>query len=53
MTSKPHPPPPGEAEWATEAASAGEEGCRFYLEQYRPFRLVALRQDPDGEFLGY
>ncbi|KAI1130467.1 hypothetical protein F5Y10DRAFT_119552 [Nemania abortiva] len=25
---------------------ADEEGCRFYLEQYKPFRLAALQQDP-------
>ncbi|KAI0165539.1 hypothetical protein GGR57DRAFT_497014 [Xylariaceae sp. FL1272] len=25
-----------------------EQGCRFYLEKYKPFRLDALRQDPDA-----
>ncbi|KAI0025347.1 hypothetical protein F4780DRAFT_323804 [Xylariomycetidae sp. FL0641] len=24
------------------------EGCRFYLEQYKPFRLAALEADPDA-----
>ncbi len=38
-----------EAEWKIEAVLADEgEGCRFYLEQYKPFRLEALQQDPDG-----
>ncbi|KAI3331793.1 hypothetical protein HD806DRAFT_169716 [Xylariaceae sp. AK1471] len=27
---------------------ADEDGCRFYLEQCKPFRLASLRQDPDA-----
>ncbi|KAI0508544.1 hypothetical protein F5B22DRAFT_391143 [Xylaria bambusicola] len=25
-----------------------DDGCRFYLEQYRPFRLASLQQDPQA-----
>lgn len=35
-------------EWRIELISADDEGCRFYLDHYKPFRLVALKQDPDG-----
>ncbi len=27
---------------------ADENGCRFYLEQYKPFRLASLQQDAQG-----
>lgn len=43
--------PSDEAEWNIEAVTADEEGCRFYLEHYKPFRLEALQQDPDGRLL--
>ncbi|CAJ2513304.1 Uu.00g014230.m01.CDS01 [Anthostomella pinea] len=36
------------AEWRIETVSADEEGCLFYLDHYKPFRLMALQQDPDG-----
>ncbi|RYO98540.1 hypothetical protein DL764_007047 [Monosporascus ibericus] len=31
-----------------EHVSGKEEGCRFYLWHYKPFRLAALQQDPDA-----
>ncbi|XXG99067.1 hypothetical protein Hte_005401 [Hypoxylon texense] len=35
-------------EWEIELISPNEEGCRFYLDCYKPFRLAALKQDPDA-----
>lgn len=37
-------------EWEVEHIVADDEGCRFYLDRYKPFRLDALKQDPDGRF---
>ncbi|KAI1137033.1 hypothetical protein F5Y05DRAFT_389948 [Hypoxylon sp. FL0543] len=39
---------PGLATWAVELISADNEGRRFYLDHYKPFRLAALKQDPDA-----
>ncbi|KAI1104168.1 hypothetical protein F4804DRAFT_204514 [Jackrogersella minutella] len=36
------------AQWKVEAILADDEGCRFYLDHYKPFRLAALKQDPDA-----
>ncbi|KAI1214057.1 uncharacterized protein F4807DRAFT_455698 [Annulohypoxylon truncatum] len=36
------------ARWRIELISTDEEGCNFYLNQYKPFRLAALRRDPDA-----
>lgn len=48
----PSSPPPDEADrWTIELLAADEEGCRFYLEHYKPFRLEALQQDPDGTWV--
>ncbi|KAI1763425.1 hypothetical protein GGR53DRAFT_366869 [Hypoxylon sp. FL1150] len=35
-------------EWGIELVVADDEGSRFYLDQYKPFRLAALKQDPDA-----
>ncbi|KAF3059405.1 putative acetyltransferase protein [Daldinia childiae] len=37
----------GLTEWRIELISPDEEGSRFYLDYYKPFRLAALEQDPD------
>ena len=37
-------------DWKIESIVADDEGCRFYLDQYKPFRLAALKHDPDGRF---
>ncbi|KAI0154497.1 hypothetical protein GGR52DRAFT_464958 [Hypoxylon sp. FL1284] len=34
--------------WSIERIVANDEGCRFYLDQYKPFRLTSLKQDPDA-----
>lgn len=34
--------------WAIESIPVDDAGCAFYLSEYKPFRLTALRQDPDG-----
>ncbi|OTB01524.1 hypothetical protein M426DRAFT_215000 [Hypoxylon sp. CI-4A] len=39
---------PRPAEWKVVLLSADEEGCRFYLDSYKPFRLAALKQDFDA-----
>lgn len=36
-------------EWRIELIPPDEEGSRFYLDYYKPFRLAALEQDPDGK----
>ncbi|KAI8957464.1 hypothetical protein F5Y11DRAFT_360822 [Daldinia sp. FL1419] len=38
----------GLTEWRIELISPDDEGCRFYLDHYKPFRLAALEQDPDA-----
>lgn len=35
-------------EWALERIPADDAGLDFYLREYRPFRLTALQQDPQG-----
>jgi hypothetical protein len=35
-------------EWAIENILADETGLEFYLKEYKPFRLTALREDPQG-----
>lgn len=34
--------------WAIESIPVDDAGFAFYLSEYKPFRLTALRQDPDG-----
>ncbi|KAI1322003.1 hypothetical protein F5Y16DRAFT_404866 [Xylariaceae sp. FL0255] len=36
------------SQFQISVVSPNDEGCRFYLEQYKPFRLKALQQDPDA-----
>ncbi|KAI0882716.1 uncharacterized protein GGS22DRAFT_39696 [Annulohypoxylon maeteangense] len=36
------------AKWRIELISTDDKGCHFYLDQYKPFRLAALKQDPDA-----
>lgn len=36
-------------EWAVERIPANDAGRAFYLAQYKPFRLAALKQDPQGK----
>ncbi|KAI1459395.1 hypothetical protein F4805DRAFT_455878 [Annulohypoxylon moriforme] len=36
------------ARWRIEPIPTDNEGCQFYLDQYKPFRLAALKQDPDA-----
>ncbi|KAI0838976.1 hypothetical protein F5Y06DRAFT_296135 [Hypoxylon sp. FL0890] len=38
----------GLAEWTVELILADDEGRRFYLDHYKPFRLAALKQEPDA-----
>ncbi|OTA52832.1 hypothetical protein K449DRAFT_390680 [Hypoxylon sp. EC38] len=38
----------GLAKWTVEPILADDQGRRFYLEHYKPFRLAALKQDPDA-----
>lgn len=45
MTSSLHSEAPA---WAIESISVDDAGFAFYLSEYKPFRLTALRQDPDG-----
>lgn len=40
-----------DGEWRIKIVTPDEAGCRFYLEQYKPFRLAALRWDPEGKQL--
>ncbi|KAI1479874.1 hypothetical protein F4774DRAFT_409388 [Daldinia eschscholtzii] len=35
-------------EWRIEPILSNDEGSRFYLDYYKPFRLAALEQDPDA-----
>ncbi|KAI0125763.1 acyl-CoA N-acyltransferase [Xylariales sp. AK1849] len=35
-------------DWAIEAIPADDAGHEFYLKEYKPFRLTALKQDPDA-----
>ncbi|KAK8873214.1 Acyl-CoA N-acyltransferase [Apiospora arundinis] len=35
-------------EWAVERIPANDAGRAFYLAQYKPFRLAALKQDPQA-----
>jgi len=35
--------------WRIWTIAADEAGARFYLDKLKPFRLAALKQDPDGE----
>ncbi len=37
------------AGWKAQLIATDNEGCRFFLERYKPFRLNALKKDPDGE----
>ncbi|KAI1807670.1 hypothetical protein F4811DRAFT_549743 [Daldinia bambusicola] len=39
---------PSLTEWRIELISLNNEGCRFYLDHYKPFRLAALERDPDA-----
>ncbi|KAI4602661.1 hypothetical protein KJ359_007879 [Pestalotiopsis sp. 9143b] len=34
--------------WAIESIPVDDAGFAFYLSEYKPFRLTALRQDPDA-----
>ncbi|KAI8629239.1 hypothetical protein F5Y19DRAFT_94624 [Xylariaceae sp. FL1651] len=36
------------SEFKIEVIPANEQGCRFYLERYKPFRLAALQYDADA-----
>ncbi|KAI2466388.1 hypothetical protein F4781DRAFT_434457 [Annulohypoxylon bovei var. microspora] len=36
------------AKWRMELISIDEEGCHFYIDHYKPFRLGALKQYPDA-----
>lgn len=35
--------------WNIEIIPPNETGFAFYLSEYKPFRLTALREDPDGK----
>lgn len=35
-------------EWSIGCCSPDEAGLEFYLKEYKPFRLHALKQDPEG-----
>ncbi|XDG10455.1 hypothetical protein ABKA04_010070 [Annulohypoxylon sp. FPYF3050] len=37
-----------ETGWKIELILTDNKGCQFYLNQYKPFRLAALKQDPDA-----
>jgi hypothetical protein len=37
------------SDWAIELIPVTDAGRAFYLAEYKPFRLAALKQDPDGE----
>jgi hypothetical protein len=34
--------------WAIELIPPDDAGFEFYLKEYKPFRLTALQQDPEG-----
>lgn len=36
------------AEWAIELVAADDAGFELYLNEYKPFRLLALQRDPEG-----
>ncbi|KAI0140143.1 hypothetical protein F4776DRAFT_662278 [Hypoxylon sp. NC0597] len=38
----------GLVEWTVGPILADDKGRRFYLDHYKPFRLAALKQDPDA-----
>lgn len=38
------------SEWTIELIPVTDAGRAFYLAEYKPFRLAALKQDPDGAF---
>lgn len=42
-------PDPVAGEWAIELIPVNDTGRAFYLQQYKPFRLAALKQDAEGE----
>lgn len=37
------------SEFKIKVIPSDEDGCCFYLERYKPFRLASLKQDPDGK----
>ena len=38
----------GKREWTVEVIPPDNDGVRFYLERYRPFRLFSLQESPAG-----
>ena len=39
----------GDDGWRIGVVTPNEAGCKFYLDHYKPFRLAALQEDPDGK----
>jgi hypothetical protein len=38
-------------EWTIDVIRPDEEGVRFYLQCWKPFRLMALQSSPEGKLL--